>query len=111
MLHEYCLLNKFPANLAFSPPGTTDNVNNCCKIKMNAFWFWHGSELANLLRKFSVTWCGATAGVRSQSYVKAAGTAGADYAAAAAECGSAEFQGQVSDGVSQCTRCTRIYKS
>ena len=74
---------------------------------MNAFWFWHGSELANLVRKFSVT-CGATAGVRSLSYVKAAG---ADYAAAAAECGSAEFQGQVSDGVSQCTRCTGIYKS
>ena len=56
----------------FLPPGTTDNANNCCKIKMNAFWFWHGSELANLLRKFSVT-CGATAGVRSPSYVKAAG--------------------------------------
>ena len=37
-----------------------DNANKRCK--MNGFWFWHGSELANLLRKFSVTWCGATAG-------------------------------------------------
>ena len=107
MLHEYCLLNKFPANLAPSP---WNNRQTTSVAKMNAFWFWHGSELANLLRKFSVT-CGATAGVRSPSYVKAAGAAGADYAAAAAECGSAEFQGQVSDGVAHCTRCTRIYKS
>ena len=57
----------------FLPPCTTDNANKCCKNECIILWFWHGSELANLLRKFSVTWCGATAGeCRSLNYVKAA---------------------------------------
>ena len=83
----------------FLPPCTTDNANKCCKNEciMVLAWKWTCKFTAKVLR--DLVWCNC----RSPESELRKSSLGQLGQTTQLLCGSAEFQGQVSDGVSQCT--------